>query len=1491
MGPKYYNAILAAQAEDKGHASLETFDLDSLAPQTALQRLQSRITRWALQLLLWLARELKPVFRLRGFTWVTRSEDVKQILAQADTFRVPYGMEMTELSGGSYFVLGTDGPAQERQNGIIRDILLPEDRVKVIEWASRYSDALVEGGAGRLDVIADFAVRVPTEICRRYFGLDFSNPNAFADWSLSLSALLFADPTGDGKTRQLALLGASRLRHVIDVAIERAKVRDLRHAAFADLTLVERLVRLREVKPEQELGYDEIRAILLGLVVGFIPTNSLAAGNMFEELFGQSAALTLARKAAREGDRETMRGIVQEAGRLNPALAPGQWRIADREVTIAAGTRYARTIPKGELLMVATASALRDRRAYDRPGRFELGRDHQGSLVFGHASHRCLGEHLSLTILTEMFIILFRQPNLRLASDRHGKMQRAGYFPRRFDVVYDASGSEQTMIIVNVPLEEEVEPDRVQAALSALGNPARGDAADDLTRCGIVHFASATLVRGGEGEEDEPRHVLLEFNVDGDRRRALQTIIKECGGWLAGVVRPCVPSDPRDWEEVVRAGCLDLSFHPWRTTGLNFFGIDTLSVATIEKQRRLRDLIETHLQSFLRDHDRVQTGLGQRAMLILTAVRRATRSDPAHADLDAFLVQPSRKELALARWRKPKRSKFTPINFLSAGRRPLLILLIPTFLLAAFLFHLALPAASDAILPWVGRLAIVGLLATLSSLLFWAAILGAAFAIFSLVTRREKPDDRPPEHDHVQALLAIENAPGYRQNHITAVTLLKPGLVRRLSLAASLWGIRQSLQWFRPGFVVTMGTIHFAKWFRLPGSRKLIFQSNYDGSWESYLEDFITRAHQGQTAAWSNGVGFPKSEGLTGEGARDGDRFKRWVRRQQVPTAFWYCRFPALTAQEKRTNALVHSGLVNAHTDTAARSWLDLIGSAQRQPYELESLEIQSLVFRGLKRALFTACIPFKLPPTRNGRGAWLRSLLPDKVEMKAVGEPASRLSFGKFPEGENEALYLAFSAQGLRTFSADGSSPGAPLDLLKGFSAAFAQGMSGRGTILGDGQPEDPDESWRWMDASGGASVDAVADGVLIVYAPNRDRLDALVASHVGHLRSAGGDIVHDVIRTVTLNKDLRVLENTQGDMASYEHFGFRDGISTPIIRGTEKFTPRGEKIDIVEPGEFILGYRSNQGYFAPSVMVPAMSDHGLHLPIAADRTPFGFADFDADDQFIERDFGRNGSFIAIRQFVQHVDQFHAYTREQAETLRDVYGDTRLREVVGTPVTANWVAAKMVGRWQDGRPLVGNLVEKDLLNNRGPDNDFSFGRDDPRGHACPLGAHVRRANPRDSLEPDDPLEREIVKRHSLMRRGRTYYRDQSTGEYTTTMPQGPCEKGLLFVALCADLERQFEMIQQSWLNFRSFHGLRDEADPITARRRQEQGCTFTIPTGSGPIKLSEFRGFVDVVGGGYFFLPSRSALRYLVNFTQELATQSLPGPVNLPASNAVPVG
>ncbi len=157
------------------------------------------------------------------------------------------------------------------------------------------------------------------------------------------------------------------------------------------------------------------------------------------------------------------------------------------------------------------------------------------------------------------------------------------------------------------------------------------------------------------------------------------------------------------------------------------------------------------------------------------------------------------------------------------------------------------------------------------------------------------------------------------QNHLTAISTMKRGTLRRLALRLTFYLISISAQKvFRPGFLADINTIHFARWVLVPGTNKLMFFSNYGGSWESYLEDFVAKAASGLTGVWSNTEGFPKTRWLFLDGARDGDRFKRWARRQQIPTLFWYSAYPDLNTSRIRINSKIRQGIAQA-TDSEAQ--------------------------------------------------------------------------------------------------------------------------------------------------------------------------------------------------------------------------------------------------------------------------------------------------------------------------------------------------------------------------------------------------------------------------------------------------------------------------------------------------------------------------------------------------------------------------------------------
>ena len=438
----------------------------------------------------------------------------------------------------------------------------------------------------------------------------------------------------------------------------------------------------------------------------------------------------------------------------------------------------------------------------------------------------------------------------------------------------------------------------------------------------------------------------------------------------------------------------------------------------------------------------------------------------------------------------------------------------------------------------------------------------------------------------------------------------------------------------------------------------------------------------------------------------------------------------------------------------------------------------------------------------------------------------------------EPTAIFVAFTATGLTKLGLPAPDSGTGLG---SFLAPFNQGMGGRSRVLRDGGPSSP-AHWLWSDASpwtGRAEGRTSVDAVLLVYGVNPSTCETLIRKQVK---------AHGVTLVKMITSPVRpVLEN--GLRA--EPFGFADGISNPVIKGL-RGNP-GLASDQVSPGEILLGYPHMRGGLPPTCEIPSALDPLDILPAirgqAYRRYPaFGLETGAAADH----DFGRNGTFLVVRQLEQDVAGFIDYTREAANALAKQAGAPK--------VDADWVAAKMVGRWRDGSPVV-------LYPDRQPrkpdmTNDFLYATLDPRGFACPLGSHVRRTNPRDSLIADDLKTPNHISSHRILRRGRAYAEPGTKGASPT--------EGLIFLAACSDLERQFEFVQQTWIGDPSFHGLTGESDPVIDTDGQLQD--LSLPDGRTVRRLKGIPDFVTVRGGGYFFMPSRSALYYLADRARRIA-------------------
>ena len=270
---------------------------------------------------------------------------------------------------------------------------------------------------------------------------------------------------------------------------------------------------------------------------------------------------------------------------------------------------------------------------------------------------------------------------------------------------------------------------------------------------------------------------------------------------------------------------------------------------------------------------------------------------------------------------------------------------------------------------------------------------------------------------------------------------------------------------------------------------------------------------------------------------------------------------------------------------------------------------------------------------------------------------------------------------------------------------------------------------------------------------------------------------------------------------------FGFKDGIGQPTVEGSGRpsTSPRERPL---KAGEIVLGYPDETGELPP-------------MP-----TP--------------EVLGRNGTYVVLRKLHTKVAAYRRYLRERAASRED-------EALLG---------AKMVGRWQSGAPLALAPERDDAELGADPrrNNDFLFA-DDPRGFKCPVGAHARRANPRDALEEDGSVD---VRLHRMIRRGTSYGPPLPEG----TLEDDGADRGIVFVFAGAHLKRQFEFVKTQWLNDGIFIGAPAERDPLVGPNDGSSG--FTIPRRPIRRRLQDLPPFVVTRGGEYFFVPGLKAMTWL---------------------------
>ncbi|HEY0019447.1 MAG TPA: hypothetical protein VGC13_24310 [Longimicrobium sp.] len=981
----------------------------------------------------------------------------------------------------------------------------------------------------------------------------------------------------------------------------------------------------------------------------------------------------------------------------------------------------------------------------------------------------------------------------------------------------------QASLLVMVPIKAG-HYDALNALLGRIANPE--DGYDFEVNC-IIPFAKLTTVHfarfllhpespspaapiptyppppdRGEPQAHGPRipaKLLFATDYDGPREAHVDELLRVAGDGLNQVFSHC-----EGWPGISDPRAVHDYFTRYHLESNTFYtGTMNRSVDQIHREDRLHRAIEAYL-----DENAGKPGFGTDPLKIRERIRDWVFSNPDFA------------------WARQKPGPFpTP-------------LFNPSYLL---------PAAGVAILALLGVVSLALSAAAGAPLLqTFGRVLGVTLAVvlaaYLFLRHLEKTDPVIILNKDIDDLVSAEDR--IVQNQMSSVIYIKEPLwFRGLVLRAVLWFINFSARYFsNTGTLAGIPSIHFARWVIVDNGRRLEFFSNFDGSWENYLGDFIDKSASGLTGVWSNCVGFPRTKNLVQDGASQEQKFKTYSRDSQIPTQVWYSAYRWLSVDNINNNSKIRLGLYDGMTADEASTWLRRFGGssnvdntgaalapatkpAPAPAHRVELEDVQGLVARSFNALKHADYVRVYLPEDAAAGRAWVGEM------ADTVTTATTRSATVK---GEGRAMNLALAFSGFRQL-------GMRDEDLNTFSPDFRDGMTSayKQRVMGDDGDSAP-KNWRW-----GYPENDPVHGMLFIFADTPERLEALVNGE--RARAARhGVLLGEPLGSIMLADDK-------------EHFGFHDGIAQPRVAG---FRPPddGEAPSPTEPqipaGEVLLGY---QDAYDEVPDTPTVSD----TPGARALLPKRPHDPDTvPSQRNRRDLGRNGSYVVFRQYEQHVRGFWQYLDGKAQH------DAERRKKLG---------AKVVGRWPNGAPLVEHPDTEPAVFDLKTANDFMYSGkwDDLHGDKCPLGSHIRRTNPRDGMQPGPADSLKVADRHRLLRRGRAYGDplvpsfDPSEIVASTGEDKG---RGLHFICFNTDLGRQFEFVQSTWVNSLKFDGLYRDADPLVGPHADpddpqtppEQITSITEQRCPVRHRVNGVPRFVTTVGGAYFFMPGIKALRYL---------------------------
>jgi len=362
---------------------------------------------------IWPLSVLWPAPSLLGIRLLVRYDHVVEALGRPDVFKVPFGEEMARLNDGvepgtgTPFLLGIDNPVEHVKQArcLMARLELP-DIPKVARMSFDAGQKLLRQGTHPFEAIHGLITAVPIEVCRSYFGIPIEKANAqrFAAASIVLSGHLFGKPPIKRSKQWPKPTPEDKAGDYVRFFVNRAIKMGAPDTVAAKLS---------------DLSEARARAILMGMVVGFVPTNTLAGGHILDVLLSKVEAMDAAVNAARAGDDDRLWQCLIEALRLRP-INLGPFRVCE------GAYRFDTTsIAHGKRVWAMTASAMRDSQRIDKPDRFNPQRTASSYLHFGFGMHWCIGAMLARAQLTQTFKALLRHGKLTRTS----ALKYRGLFP------------------------------------------------------------------------------------------------------------------------------------------------------------------------------------------------------------------------------------------------------------------------------------------------------------------------------------------------------------------------------------------------------------------------------------------------------------------------------------------------------------------------------------------------------------------------------------------------------------------------------------------------------------------------------------------------------------------------------------------------------------------------------------------------------------------------------------------------------------------------------------------------------------------------------------------------------------------------------------------------------------------------------------------------------------------------------------------------------